>query len=188
MDAVTASKYYGDMHSEKHDLAQTPIIFEPNQLYFAAAPGRQQATLATIDRYLAAWQHQPDSVYYDIISRWHSLTLRSQIPNLYWWALAAAAGMLLSAILATLVLRKRVREKTRELTESQGKLSAILDGTDSIIYIKDRDLRLQYVNRAGLRAGRACRLRAAARAYHRGVVQPGLCTRQYPRPTCACSS
>ncbi|HEU4851567.1 MAG TPA: EAL domain-containing protein [Telluria sp.] len=146
--AVTASKYYGDMHAEKYKLAQTPITFEPTQLYFASRKGYQQKTLATIDRYLSDWQHDPDSVYFDILNRWHTRTLRSQVPVLYWWALAAAGGMLGSAILATLVLRKRIREKTSALTESEGKLSAILDGTDSIVYIKDRDLRLQYVNRA----------------------------------------
>ncbi|MFD2365792.1 EAL domain-containing protein [Pseudoduganella sp. GCM10020061] len=151
VDAAITNKYYGELHAERYRLVSTTIVPPPLRLYFATPYGRHQDILATIDRYIGPWHDDPDSVYYDVLARWESRTLLSRVPLAYWLALAVAGAMLVSAILATLVLRKRIRQKERELAESQDKLNAILDGTDSIIYIKDRDYRLQYINRAGSR-------------------------------------
>ena len=148
-DAAIANNYYGDLHAARYSLISTSIIPPPLRLYFAVPKGRHADVLAAIDRHLTAWQQQPDSFYYDVLARWEQRSMLGRVPPRYWWAMAVAGAMLVSAFLATLVLRKRVRQKTAELAESQDKLTAILDGTDSIIYIKDRDYRLQYINQAG---------------------------------------
>ncbi|HEY1044394.1 MAG TPA: EAL domain-containing protein [Telluria sp.] len=153
-DAAIANNYYGDLHAARNGLVATTIVPPPLRLYFATPRDRHLDVLAAIDRYLGSWKAQPESVYYDILTRWQHRTLLSRVPAVYWWALAVAGVMLVSAVLATLVLRKRVRQKASELAESQDKLQAILDGTDSIVYIKDRDYRIQYINRAGCELAR----------------------------------
>jgi len=57
-------------------------------------------------------------------------------------------GLFLSALFVALLFRRQVAERTRDLRDSEQKLSAILDNVGSLIYIKDAQYRYQYVNRA----------------------------------------
>jgi diguanylate cyclase (GGDEF)-like protein/PAS domain S-box-containing protein len=72
-------------------------------------------------------------------------------PSRLLWALVAALALLLSTMLAASWLRRQVRARTRELADSERKLASILDSVESLIYIKDRFYRYQYVNAATAR-------------------------------------
>ncbi|HEX9173073.1 MAG TPA: EAL domain-containing protein [Telluria sp.] len=78
--------------------------------------------------------------------------LAARSAHTLWWILLAVIGLLMSALLVAGRLRRQVASRTRDLHESEHKLSAILDSVDSLIYIKDSEYRYQYVN------GALCRL------------------------------
>ncbi len=145
-DCVAANNFFGDAAALRYGLRSTPVIFDPARLYFVAPRGAGHLLLPRIDADLAAWQSDPGSVYYAILTRWRVDAQPAKIPVTVWWGLGALAVALLSAVLATLWLRREVRRRTRELKASEGKLSVILDEVGAYIYIKGLDLRYQYVN------------------------------------------
>ena len=151
-DAVAASHFFGDYQAPRHRLEATAVVFNPARIYYAAAIGRQQAVLDTIDRHLAVWRGDPDSVYFTTLRRWQASDTAQAVPAGLWWALAVAVGLLLSSLAVASWLRTEVAVRTRELRENEEKLNTILDSVDSLIYIKDDQSRYQYVN------GAMCRL------------------------------
>jgi diguanylate cyclase (GGDEF)-like protein/PAS domain S-box-containing protein len=152
-DAVAASHYFGEAEAGKHRLGATPIVFNPASLFYAAMPGRQQATLDAIDRQLAGWRADPNSVYFATLRRWQAGGHdAAAVPPTLLWILAATVGLLLSSLAVASWLRSEVAVRTRELRDNERKLATILDSVDSLIYIKDAQSRFQYVN------GAVCRL------------------------------
>jgi diguanylate cyclase (GGDEF)-like protein/PAS domain S-box-containing protein len=151
-DAVAANHYYGEAQPSALHLAATPVVFNPARLFYAAMPGRQGAVLDAIDRHLAAWRENPDSVYFSTLRRWQGGGAAAGTPPTLLWVLGATVGLLLSALAMASWLRTEVAVRTRELRDNERKLSTILDSVDSLIYIKDAQSRFQYVN------GAMCRL------------------------------
>ena len=148
-DAVAANHFFGDHEAARQNLVATGVVFNPSRVYYAALPGRQQAVLDAIDRQLTAWRADPDSVYFAILRQWQGGANGGQaMASTLWWALAAAVGLLLSALAVASWLRTKVAVRTRELRENEEKLTTILDSVESLIYIKDPQSRYQYVNGA----------------------------------------
>lgn len=63
-----------------------------------------------------------------------------------WWLLAAFGVLSGLLVLAVLVLRRQVLERTRHLQANEHKLATILDSVEAYIYIKGPDYRYQYAN------------------------------------------
>jgi diguanylate cyclase (GGDEF)-like protein/PAS domain S-box-containing protein len=74
------------------------------------------------------------------------------IPPALRWTMSGVLALLLSSLLVAGWLRRQVKSRTRDLHDTEHKLSSILDSVESLIYIKGSDYRYQYVN------GAMCRL------------------------------
>ncbi len=146
-DAIAANHYYGDLEALNHRVENTPILFQPVQLYFVSSNGRNKDLLAAVDHYLRSWQEQPDSFYYRTLQRWNALEHEHPMSPFWRWGLIGLVVLLLLSIVTALLLRRQVREKSRNLRSSEAKLSLILDAIDAFVYIKDLDGRYQFVNR-----------------------------------------
>lgn len=129
-DAVAASHYFGDAAAGRHGLAATPVVFNPARLHYAAMPGRQQPALDAIDRHLASWRDDPNSVYFNTLRRWQAGSPAAPLPTSLLWVLAATVGLLLSALAVASWLRTEVAVRTRELRDNERKLATILDSVD----------------------------------------------------------
>lgn len=152
VDLAAANKYYGDLRASHFGLHDTPIVFQPARLFYAARPGAQGDVQAALDRRLAAWQADPESVYFGILKRWQLQAPAQAIGARFFWLLGLAAVLLSAASAAALRFRRQARTRARELRDTENKLSAILDSVDSPVYIKDADFRYLYAN------GALCRL------------------------------
>lgn len=146
-EAVAANNFFGDLQAQRFQLDSTPILFQPAKLFYATAKGSNADLLAAIDFHLEQWGNQANSPYQKILGRWMKGEQRFTIPGYVWWALAALAALLGVAVGISLLLRWEVSRKTHSLQASEDKLAAILNGVDAYIYIKDTELRYQYVNR-----------------------------------------
>lgn len=147
-DVAITNNYFGDLKAAQYGLVPTPIIFQPARLFYAAPKGRHADVLAALDRHLAAWQSDPDSMYYEILRKWRPETGLSRVPRAVWLSLAAVVGLLLSSLVTAAVLRRKVNAQTHALKQNEQMLSTILDSVDSLIYIKDASYRYTYVNHA----------------------------------------
>lgn len=146
-DAVVANHYFGDTHAAKYGLIPTPVMFQPAQLFYAAAKSRNHDLLNAIDTQLNEWRQDPNSEYFGVLKHWQEPTVRATAPVWLWWALAALVFLLLLAMAMAALLRSQVARQTRHLRASEARLNTILDSADAQIYIKDLQLRYTYVNR-----------------------------------------
>ena len=146
-DAAVANRFYGDLQAARFKLVPTPVLFQPSQLFFATSKGKNADLITAIELHLHNWQSQPDSHYFQVLTRWMEAPPRFLVPLQVWWALGGLGGVLVLALGTGWWLRRKVAEKTRELRTSEDRLNTILDSVDAYIYIKDTALRYQYVNR-----------------------------------------
>ncbi|ODN67300.1 EAL domain-containing protein [Methylophaga muralis] len=145
-DAVTANNFISELKAAELNLRATPIIFQPSRLYFATPKGQHGDVLETLDNYLQKWQKEANSPYFSVLQKWNSPAVKTVIPKELWWLLIALLLGFVSAVVFSLLMRRRVHEKTISLRQSQQNLSVILDSVDAHIYIKDLQLNYQYVN------------------------------------------
>ena len=146
LDAVAANHHFGDRNARAHQLQETPLMFQPSRLFFATGQGRNAELLAAIDQYLQPWQSDPSSIYFTVLKRWGLPPTPSQIPRYLWWSLFSVATLLALALGLAAWLRREVARQTRSLRASEDKLATILNSVDGYIFIKDTQLRYQYVN------------------------------------------
>ena len=146
-DAAVANRFYGDLQAPRFKLVPTPVLFQPSQLFFATGKGKNADLVAAIESHLQNWQSQPDSHYFQVLTRWMEAPPQFLVPTLVWWALGGLGTVLVLALGAGWLLRREVAEKTHKLRASEDRLNTILDSVDAYIYIKDTELRYQYVNR-----------------------------------------
>lgn len=151
-DAVIADFYFGEAHAARYGLMTTPIMMQPEQLFYAAQKGRNGDLLMAIDHHLKQWQSRPNSPYYRILQHWGSAQSANAAPTWIWWALAALVCLLLPALAIAALLKVQVARQTRHLQASEAKLNTILNSVDTHVYIKDCNLRYVYGN------GRICEL------------------------------
>jgi diguanylate cyclase (GGDEF)-like protein/PAS domain S-box-containing protein len=146
-DVVAASSFFGDMQAPNFQLESTPILFNPVRLFYATGKGRNADLLEAIDATLDSWIGQKDSPYATVLNRWTQRTGKVYVPNFVLWSIGGLLTLSLVLLAAAQYLRREVAKKTRNLQASEDKLSTILNSVDAYIYIKDTELRYQYVNR-----------------------------------------
>ncbi len=114
-DAVVTNSFFAARNGHQYRLAETPIVFLPSSLYFAAPKGRSLDLLARIDLHLGEWRRDADSIYFDALR--HTMAAPPEVlmpPWVKWSLLGAGAGLLL-LISVSLLLRWQVAQRTRDL-------------------------------------------------------------------------
>lgn len=147
-EVAIANNFFGVMNAHRHGVAATPIVMMPNQLYFAVGKGAHNEFLTVVDRYLDAWKHDPKSPYAAALSRWLETPARRPLPPVVWWTVGVLTLVSAAGVFGVYWLRRRVRERTVALVESETRLTTILDNVDGFIYLKDKDGRYLFANRA----------------------------------------
>ena len=145
-DAVATNQFFGNQQVATRKIEMTPIMFLPNKLYFAMRQGKGSAVLDIIDRDIRQLKANNQSDYYQIIKNWSSKQQPLRIPTYFWWLLGLLVLALCIGLLFNYELRKKVREKTSELKENKQRLDIILSSVDAYIFIKNTELRYEYVN------------------------------------------
>ena len=138
-DAAVANHYFGEFNAAGYHLVETPLVFQPARLFYATARGRNADLLAAIDRSLSAWEPDPASPYYTIIKRWGGQVQPPLIPNYVWHILLAVSVLMLTFLLGTVVLRRQVRQKTRQLAERGEHLQATMDAVPDLMFELDSE-------------------------------------------------
>ncbi len=114
-DVAVTNRFYGMMHARKAGLEDTAIVFEPSDLFYAAAKDDPKQLLAVLDRRLSLLKEDPDSLYYRSLRRWTSDSVRFRVPL---WLKIGGAGLglvLCLSLLGGVMLKRQVFLRTREL-------------------------------------------------------------------------
>lgn len=145
-DAIAANHHFGDFSANEYKLIETSLIFQPSNLFYATAKGKNPELLQAIDKNLDEWKNNPDSPYFKILKKWGSPAEAPSIPEAFLWGLGSLLTLLTMASGFAWLLKIKVAQRTAELRISEDKLKTILDSVDAYIFIKDVQLRYQYVN------------------------------------------
>jgi diguanylate cyclase (GGDEF)-like protein/PAS domain S-box-containing protein len=154
----------GALAGPAHDPAQALQVklddHTPSML--VARAGRAWPTIYPVGNARAApqpgadhhvWTRPAEGAHYLYLTqRWQQPGFADLVPPALWWTMSAVLALLLSSLLVAGWLRHQVKSRTRDLRDSEHKLSSILDSVESLIFIKGSDFRYQYVN------GAMCRL------------------------------
>ena len=152
VSAGVAPNLFGYIHSADYGLVQTPILFNPSSITFAAAQGTNAELLAAIDHHLMIWKKDKDSVYYQILNHWFGQG-GGQTPMILPWLKPVALGVAFLALLLLLwtrSLKMQVQHRTRQLQSSEAKIRAIFNETRQFLGVLDLQGRLQDVNRTAV--------------------------------------
>ncbi len=122
-EAGIVSQYYGDFHRERYAVVKSPIVFSPRDLYFAAFEGRRPGLIDTIDNHLWELKRSKHSAYHLARARWFNLQPEYDLPQWVAWLGGGIGVLTLALLLHSVVMRRNVRAKTRELSEKNQTLS-----------------------------------------------------------------
>jgi signal transduction histidine kinase/ABC-type amino acid transport substrate-binding protein/ActR/RegA family two-component response regulator len=133
VDAVITNNFFGEFNAPRHQMVETPIVFMPTRLFFAATKGRHPDLLAAIDRHLDAWQSSQDSEYVQILKKWRGTSPNGMHPYV-WQALGVLLAVLLSLSILALILRWQIKIRTRHLEAEKAQVQAILDALPDLLF------------------------------------------------------
>jgi signal transduction histidine kinase/CheY-like chemotaxis protein/ABC-type amino acid transport substrate-binding protein len=126
-DAGVTANTFGYAHESEYRVERTSVVFNPFDIFYGTAKGRNDDLLAALDRYLAAGRKDPDSSYHHILNRWlNPVRGRSMPPWVYRTGVATLA-LLLVAVGTVLVFRRRVLAATEEVRSLAAGLERELD-------------------------------------------------------------
>ena len=103
--------------SEYSGLKSSGVIFNPFDIYFAVAKGKNRNIIETLDKYLTEWRQEESSPYHQARKRWahgSASTIKVTPP----WLRRSFTVLLVSSVVALafiILLRVQVRRRTAEL-------------------------------------------------------------------------
>lgn len=132
-DAGVVNHFYGHLNRGRFlRIAESPILFSPGQVYFMGSMKAPPEMMDAIDRHLRALIADDDSIYHRElkelgIDEWAIIHPRTLVPL---WLKTTLIGSLSIAILLiaiTTLLKRQIRKKTFELSESNLQLKHQID-------------------------------------------------------------
>lgn len=162
VDAGVVNNTFGAAKQREYGVQSSGIVFNPFDIYFTTAKGKNSQVLATLDKYLSEWRKQEDSPYHKARESWShknvstiKVTPASVRRIIILFALTACIAIAFAIILRIQVRRKtsalkqeiKLRMQTEEeLRRSKLRLDTILDNVGAYIFIKDLNYNYSYVN------------------------------------------
>ena len=114
-DVVVTNSFFAARNGSHYRLVETPIVFLPTTLYYATAKNAHPDLLERIDFHLARWRRDGDSVYYRALQTAMAAPPEVLIPRWAQVSLAGLAAGLLLLVAASMLLRRQIELRTRQL-------------------------------------------------------------------------
>ncbi len=133
-DAVAANNFYAAAFARAYGLRETPVVFNPATLFFAAPRGDPAEVLPAIDAALEAWRYDEDSIYYAALKRAMIPAQEPVVPPLLRQVLYAVGAVVVMLLGLSLLLRWQVRRRTAALHESTRRLDHLLRSSPVVLY------------------------------------------------------
>jgi len=122
IDAGVVDRLYGVRYESSAGVKQTPVIFSPVELRYAAAKEGRINLIDTLDYHLTSLKNEPGSAYYRLMDEILGEKENSGIPGFIFWSLGAAVGLLFLFVGTSFLLHRQVETKTKELSQKNREL------------------------------------------------------------------
>jgi len=138
-DAGVINRVISIMLADRYQVKPTTIIFNPVQVRYAVLNGKHQQVIDAIDRFLSTSKSDSNSYYYQSVNKW--LKTESTKPDYSWVipTISIAAIITMLVIGYILLVKREVRRRTADLTESENRLRQMADNINSIFWIVSAD-------------------------------------------------
>ena len=155
--AGVVNSTFGAAKQNEYGLRSTGVVFNPFDIYFAVAKGKNQDLLVLLDRYLTKWRYQADSPYNKARQKWaHGSAGTTQvIPRWLVNSIAALGGVILISLAFIALLKRQIKRATADilqskavLLESEAKFRSYIDHSPDGIFVTDEYGRCLEVNPA----------------------------------------
>ncbi|MDO9509507.1 MAG: transporter substrate-binding domain-containing protein [Thermovirgaceae bacterium] len=124
VQAGLVSRLYGLANEKEYLVERTALIITPTEIRFAAPKGRSMTLLQILDFSLVKMRSEPDSVLNRSIQNWLSIDpTQKGTPRWYLWVAGLGLGAIAFVSLLSLLLKRQIVGKTRELLYSRGELA-----------------------------------------------------------------
>jgi two-component system, cell cycle sensor histidine kinase and response regulator CckA len=124
VDAGVVNNTFGLGRGPDFHVRSSGVVFNPFDIYFAVAKGKDRELLAVTDRYLSEWRADDRSIYSSSLNRWlHRGEKKVSVTPA--WLINALLGLGLCGCIGTtfiVLLRRQVASRTRELQVSENTL------------------------------------------------------------------
>jgi PAS domain S-box-containing protein len=158
-DAGVVNNTFGVAKNKEFGLRSTGVVFNPFDIFFAVAKGKNSDLLLMLDSYLESWRYQTDSVYSNARQKWlhGSDNVIHVIPRWLMPTVAVISILALCAFAFIVILKKQVLSKTRSVVEASKRYqilserqNAILSSVPDIMMEVDTNKIYTWANSAGL--------------------------------------
>jgi PAS domain S-box-containing protein len=121
VDAGIVNNTYGAAKQREYRVKSTGVVFNPFDIYFATAKGKNGAILAALDRYLADWRKTEGSPYHRARERWshRSVATMPVVPASSKRTILVLGILTAGAAVVIIVLRNKMRSNKNELNRQQ---------------------------------------------------------------------
>jgi len=143
-DAVVTNRFFEAWNGSRFQFTETPIMFLPAALYFAAPPGANGSLLDALDSRISEWKADPSSLYYSALYGSLAGPPTTVVPV---WIAPVLVGLLVAMALAiafVLLLRWEVRRRTEALAKSEER-RRVLETRDPLTGLPNRQLMMELV-------------------------------------------
>lgn len=163
-EAGVVGRFYALKNEARFPVQTTPIIFNPIEVHYAVAKGKNQAIIDALDSHLEKLKNNRQSLYYQALEKWFEVPERRGVPRWVNLALASAFLLLFSLGIFAYILRKQVRVRThyleQEIAERKRaeealqiqfiKTRTIFDSINAVIYVASLESNeILYLNKHG---------------------------------------
>ncbi|MCE5336792.1 MAG: PAS domain S-box protein [Desulfobacteraceae bacterium] len=159
-DAGVASRLFGLKHQGGFTVRGTQIVFNPIEIRYAVAKGRNGHLLQAIDKHMAKLSSDPNSPYHESINHWLGKERPEEQSSWPFWFLCGAIAAVFLVAGYNSVLRSRVRKHTEvlerqiedrkriqaELALSEQKYRELVESANSVIVKITLDGRITFMN------------------------------------------
>lgn len=135
-DVAVVNSFFGTRAMRDYGLEETPVLFDPATLYFAATKRRHARELARIDDWLGRWQREPRSLYFRALRRAQvPAPVARVLPRWLLPVLVLAAGLILLLLAFSVLLRWRVRLARRAADGLRAQMELVLEASPVVLFL-----------------------------------------------------
>jgi signal transduction histidine kinase/ActR/RegA family two-component response regulator len=126
-DAGLVSHFYGMQYERKYYINKSSVILSPQKLYWASPKEKNPKLLHVLDNHLRQLKKDEQSIYYQSLNRWFGVNAKSEIGKWVKWFSIGAAALLALFFGVNVVLRSKIKARTRELSAQTKALTAEIE-------------------------------------------------------------
>lgn len=122
VQAGVVNRLFGIQNQPRYSLQETPIMFNPIEVRFAAPKQSKMDYLDTIDIHLRRMKIEKDPFYTTTLKKWLVPPSEWMLPDSFRYALVSVGLILFFFVAMSVTLRIKVKQRTKELYSSNVKL------------------------------------------------------------------